>query len=55
MPVSAISDPLLLGSTQAEKEGEVCAFEFGVALFFLSYNMVVMVVISKHRPHRAAR
>jgi hypothetical protein len=43
--VSAISDPLLLGSTQDEKEGEVCAFEFDVALFFLSYNMVVMVVI----------
>ena len=43
--MSAISDPLLLGSTQDEKEGEVCAFEFDVALFFLSYNMVVMVVI----------
>jgi hypothetical protein len=45
MPISSISDPLLLGAIAGEQDGEVCAFEWGVAFFFLSYIMVVMVVI----------
>jgi Ca2+-binding EF-hand superfamily protein len=44
MPISSISDPLLL-AIEGEQDGEVCAFEWGVAFFFLSYIMVVMVVI----------